>query len=53
LEEDETLDPMAIRLLGSRAVMAEAQRLTHAIEQFGLPPERRRGRLRGARRSLR
>jgi hypothetical protein len=48
VDEDIALDPIAVRLLGSRAVVAGAQRLTQAIEKLGLPTGRRRDWLRSA-----
>lgn len=39
---DEPLQPMPTPLLGRRAVVARPQRLTHAIEQYVLPTDRRR-----------
>ena len=40
MEEDESLHPVPIGLLGPWAVMARTQRLAQSVEEFGLLAER-------------
>jgi hypothetical protein len=40
LEEDEALDPVAVRLLGPAAVVTGAEGVTQTVEELGLAVER-------------
>jgi hypothetical protein len=38
MKNDESINPVAVRLLGSQRIMLEPDGLSRAIEEFGLAP---------------